>query len=452
MSKEKGQVFTPNWIVKEMIEFCDIDDITKIKIIDNSCGDGAFICEIAKQIISKNPKNIKDILENNIIGIELDTVAYNQCIKKLKEIEKENRLPKINWNINNDNTLKIYKKYENKFDLVIGNPPYVRIHNTVEDLSNFKFCKKGMTDLYLAFYEIGLKMLKPNGKLCYINPSSIFNSKAAEYAREKIISSKLLTKVVNFKHTQLFENIITYSTILLLDKNNITANIKYYECNFVNCVNLSYDDFIIGSSWYFDKSIQKLQTLKNIITNSNPKKYIVKNGVATLCDRVLINNNIPNSKYTINIIKGSTLKQSKTLFLYSEDFKPITFNNIPKNIQCYLLENEKLLKNRDLENKDIWWTYGRTQGIRDKGFLKLCVNTTIKDVKSIKTKLIDKGVLIYSGLYINIYNESEIKKIENLIKNKKFIDYISILGKYKSGGYYTFNTKDLSNYLNYYIT
>ena len=451
MSKEKGQVFTPNWIVKEMIKFCDIDDITRIRIIDNSCGDGAFICEIVKQIISKKPKNLKRILEKNIVGIELDQIAYNQCLNNLKEIEKENNLPKIKWNINNGNTLKIYKKYEKKFDLVIGNPPYVRIHNTKEDLSNFEFCKKGMTDLFLAFYEISLKMLKTNGKLCYINPTSIFNSKAAEIARKKIIKLNLLTKVVNFKHTQLFENITTYSTILLLDKNNTSNVVKYFDSDFTNWVNIPYNNFIIDNCWYFDKSLKKLQILKDIITNSKPKKYIVKNGVATLCDKVLIGDNIPNSIYTINIVKCSTLKETKTLFLYDDNFLPIEFNNIPRNIKNYLLKNKIFLKNRDLENKNIWWIYGRTQSIKDKNFMKLCINTTIKNLESIKTKIVDKGVLVYSGLYINIYNKNEIKKIQKLINNQSFIDYISILGKYKSGGYYTFNTKDLSNYLNYYI-
>lgn len=374
MSKEKGQVFTPNWIVKEMINFCDINDITKIKIIDNSCGDGAFICEIVKQIISKKPMNIKEVLENNIVGIELDPTAYNKCIKNLKIIEKENELPGINWNIKNNNTLKIYKEYEGKFDLVIGNPPYVRVHNTIEDLSEFEFCKKGMTDLFLAFYEVGLKMLKPNGKLCYINPSSIFNSKAAECARKRIIELSLLTKLINFKHTQLFENITTYSTILFLDKNNILKTIKYFENDFNNFVELSYDDFNINNFWYFDKSLEKLERLKNIITSTKTKKYIVKNGVATLCDKVLINDSIPDSKYTIDIIKGSTLKESKTLFLYDDNFMPINFEDIPKNIKEYLLENETSLKNRDLENKDVWWTYGRTQSIKDKYFIKLSIN------------------------------------------------------------------------------
>ncbi|QZX49305.1 class I SAM-dependent DNA methyltransferase [Mycoplasma sp. E35C] len=451
MSKEKGQVFTPNWIVKEMIKFSDIKDITKLKVIDNACGDGAFICEIVKQIIKAKPKNIKKVLEENVAGIELDQTAYKMCLVKLKVIEKEFNLPKIKWNIENANTLKVYKKYENKFDLVIGNPPYVRIHNTVENLSSFKFCNKGMTDLFLAFYEIGLKMLKKDGKLCYINPSSIFNSKASETARDYIVKEKLLTKVINFKHQQLFDKITTYSTVLLLDSANKQSTIDYYECGFNNPTRLSYDDFVINNFWYFSKSIKNLKSLKEIINNKKPQKIKAKNGVATLCDKVLINDNLPDSKYTLKIIKASTLKQTKTLFLYDDNFLPITFNDIPEKIKDYLLKNKKALKNRDLENKDLWWVYGRTQAIKDKNYAKICINTTIKDLKSIKIKKTKEGELVYSGLYLMIDNNSQEQKIKKIICNQNFIDYITMLGKYKAGGYYTFNTKDLSNYLNYYL-
>lgn len=433
-----------------MINLCDIKDITKIKVIDNSCGDGAFICEIVKQIVEANPNNIKQLLEENVFGIELDKQAYQQCLNNLKKIEKEYQLPKIKWNIRNDNTLKVYQEYESKFDLVIGNPPYVRIHNTIEDLSSFEFCNKGMTDLYLAFYEIGLKMLKPNGKLCFINPSSIFNSKASDFARKTVIQNKLLTKIVNFKHMQLFYKITTYSAILLLDKTNNDELIKYYESDLKAYSELSYSDFNINNFWYFDKSPAKLQMLKQIINNKKPELFKAKNGVATLCDKVLISDAIPESEFTINIVKGSTLKETKTLFLYDDNYLPFDFDLLPKNIQEYLIYNETALKNRDLEDKEHWWTYGRTQSIKDKNFMKLCVNTTIKDVKTIKVKKINKGTLIYSGLYLNINNDEEADLISNLICSQDFIDYISMLGKYKSGGYYTFNTKDLSNYLNYY--
>ncbi|MEJ3568453.1 Eco57I restriction-modification methylase domain-containing protein [Ureaplasma parvum] len=62
-------------------------------------------------------------------------------------------------------------------DFVIGNPPYVRIHNLIKEpnlIKNYLFSNKGMTDLYIIFYEIGIKMLNKNGILCYITPSSFF--------------------------------------------------------------------------------------------------------------------------------------------------------------------------------------------------------------------------------------------------------------------------------------
>ena len=56
-------------------------------------------------------------------------------------------------NIINANTLDVYQNYISKFDLIIGNPPYVRIHNMDSETKNeFSFSKKGMTDLYLIFY------------------------------------------------------------------------------------------------------------------------------------------------------------------------------------------------------------------------------------------------------------------------------------------------------------
>lgn len=55
-TKMLGQVFTPNHIVQKMLKMVDYDlskDLTNIKIIDNSCGDGAFLQEIVQILIEK---------------------------------------------------------------------------------------------------------------------------------------------------------------------------------------------------------------------------------------------------------------------------------------------------------------------------------------------------------------------------------------------------------------
>ena len=57
------------------------------------------------------------------------------------------------------------------------------------------------------------------------------------------------------------------------------------------------------------------------------------------------------------------------------------------------------------------------------------------------------GTGIYSGLYIlTAYGMDELK---NALFTDEFVRYISMLGKYKSGGYYTYSSKDLQRYINY---
>lgn len=58
------------------------------------------------------------------------------------------------------------------------------------------------------------------------------------------------------------------------------------------------------------------------------------------------------------------------------------------------------------------------------------------------------GTGVYSGLYL-IGNEQSLSKISEILLNEEFSIYISLLGKYKSGGYYTFSSKDIKAYLNY---
>lgn len=160
---------------------------------------------------------IATILTNNVYGIEIDPIAFNNCYQHLETIRIKYQLPKVKWKLFNANTLKVFANFISQFDLVIGNPPYVRIHNTNEDLKQFQFCQGGTSDLYITFYKIGLKMLKPNGKLCYLNPSSIFHSNAATILRNYLIKHQLLNAVIDFGHQQLFNKIMTYVAIVLLE-------------------------------------------------------------------------------------------------------------------------------------------------------------------------------------------------------------------------------------------
>lgn len=112
------------------------------------------------------------------------------------------------------------------------------------------------------------------------------------------------------------------------------------------------------------------------------------------------------------------------------------------------LESHKrdLLKGDDESARPFWYLYGRTQALKDVAFDKLAINTTIKDVKSIKINYASSGTGLYSGLYI--LSNIDFEFIKSLLLSEDFIRYVASLKKYKSDGYYTYNSKELEIYLN----
>jgi adenine-specific DNA-methyltransferase len=461
--KHSGQVFTPDFIVKNMLNFCgyNTNQILQKHIIDNSCGDGAFLCQIVSMycdfyLKENNDKaELKNELQTYIHGIELDNVAYENCLFNLNELVKSYKLENVKWNIKNADALTV-ADYDNKMDYVIGNPPYVRVHNLEENYSavkSFHFANGGMTDLYLVFFELGFRMLKKDGKLCYITPSSWLNSLAAANMRNYLFQHKKLVGLIDLEHFQAFEGITTYTLISLFDNSIFRDYFDYYvydetlkKNNLID--RLFYKDIMIDKEFYLSTQTE-LQHLKKIKYDGYPRLCIVKNGFATLADKIFIGN-LPFDEFTIPVIKASTGKWYKGFFPYDKNGKPISKNTIFKNekISNYLNSKKgELLKGDREENKTDWYLYGRTQALKDVYADKISINTIIKDISSIKLNQVAAGKGLYSGLYI--LTDVSFSEIENIIKSKDFINYIKALKKYKSGGYYTFNSKDLEYFLNY---
>jgi adenine-specific DNA-methyltransferase len=339
-------------------------------------------------------------------------------------------------------------------DFVIGNPPYVRVHNlsSYTDVKQYSFAQDGMTDLYLVFYEIGLSMLSKNGVLCYINPSSIFNSVAAKTARRNFIDEKLIKKVVDLKHYQPFDA-TTYTAILVLSKEDKKTYAEYYEYdntnnNVVHISDINYSEFYINGSYYFAGDDVR-SSIVNIIAGQ-PKRTVfdVKNGFATLYDKFFIDD-FDFEDYVIPIIKASTGRMSKCLFPYDNKGNLLPYEILTKipSIQKRYEQCHERLKSRSLERPETWYAFGRSQGIQDVYKKKFSVNTLIRNVSDIKLNPCDPGVGVYSGLYI--LTELEYGDLRELLFTAEFIEYVAMLGKYKSGGYYTYSSKDLLKFLDY---
>ena len=459
--KTKGRVYTPAHIVSNILDLSGYrgETILGKHVIDNSCGDGAFLAEIVRRYCEEaalahySRKRLVQDLETYIHGIEIDPEELQKAAGKASSVVSGFGLSKVEWDFNQGNTLAVHR-YDGLMDFVLGNPPYVRVHNladTYDTIKQFHFSQGGMTDLFLVFYEIGLNMLKPNGVLGYITPSSFFNSKAGTALRRHLVKNSLIESTVDLKHYQPFEA-ATYTTIMVLRKGEKHREIAYYEYDqnrlqprFVN--RLGYEDFCLDGNFYFGRKEPLAKLAKILSIKSKFAELDVKNGFATLLDSFFIGD-FSFSEWTIPIVKASTGKWATCLFPYDRSGRLIPYDSIAKTpVADYYAEHEDKLRARSITNPNEWYGFGRTQGIKDVYRKKYSVCSIIKSVEDLKITLSNKGSGVYGGLYI--LTDLPQKWICNVLLTDDFMDYISLMGKYKSGGYYTFSSGDLRRYLCY---
>lgn len=464
--KSKGRVYTPDYIVNNILDLAHYvgDHVVEKHVIDNSCGDGAFLCLIVKRYCEAALKKgfsldlLKEHLEKYIHGIEIEPVEHKKCLANVKKIvAKYGITADVSWDIICADTLSV-DKYNGKMDFVLGNPPYVRVHNlddSFDTAKKFSFTQGGMTDLYIVFYEIGLKMLNEKGVLGYISPSSFFNSLAGNYMRKYLVQERLIEKLVDLKHFQAF-NATTYTAIVILNKQRSANALEYYQFDEKNFIpyyveSLADDDYYIAKNFYFSTK-NNLSLLKKIFFNLGRCDIDVKNGYATICDDIFIGSFPFQSKYIIPVIKASRGEYQQIVYPYDQNGQLITEDSLVKEkaLYEYLFENKSRLLKRSSENKadSRWFAFGRSQAINDTYKNKVAINTLLRTSADLKIISAPAGTGVYSGLYLT-GNEQSLSKISEILLTDEFSTYISLLGKYKSGGYYTFSSKDMKAYLDY---
>ncbi|GAK60573.1 hypothetical protein U27_00470 [Candidatus Vecturithrix granuli] len=112
------------------------------------------------------------------------------------------------------------------FDAVIGNPPYIRIQTLKEWIPlevefykrKYVAASKGNYDIYVVFVECGLGLLNLSGKLGFILPSKFLSTDYGLPLRNLLSSQRVVERIVDFGHEQVFQNATTYTCLLFLAK------------------------------------------------------------------------------------------------------------------------------------------------------------------------------------------------------------------------------------------
>ena len=321
--KLNGAFYTPYFVVdyintRVILENSDKD----IKVIDPACGSGVFLVDALLKLKPKLKKSYKELVEENIFGIDIDprAVKRTEILLSLLVFEQEKSIPD-RFNIYNGNSLDkdfLRKTLSGlKFPAIVGNPPYVRIQNLEDETKKIirKYWKfiQGDTDIFIPFIELGIELMQENGKMGYITPNSYFTTHAGKNLRRFLQINKYIQELVDFNHYQVFEGITTYTTITIISKEPKTYFILKRVRNEEETKNL---DNVESEKIYFrelnpEKWVLVSDKEKEIITMIENSHYKLKDiadirvGLATLADKVYtIENPEEKGKYLVKFFAG----------------------------------------------------------------------------------------------------------------------------------------------------
>ena len=212
-----GEYFTPNWLIKKILEELwpyiveTKSKYNKIKILDPSCGSGAFLVQFLIKALQENLFTSYDEIFTTIYGFDINElsllmtkiniymVILNITRFRFKSEFKENlnsiiKFDSIIENVSQNKLLSYIetdqKSYlKNIFDLIIGNPPWITLKSmkdkeyqekVKEQFFAYKLIDKKQTHLFTQlelaalFYNMSIDLyLKNNGKICFVMPKSV---------------------------------------------------------------------------------------------------------------------------------------------------------------------------------------------------------------------------------------------------------------------------------------
>lgn len=475
-SKNKyGQYFTPQLIVDYMISISNIHENSSI--LEPSSGQGIFINTL-------NKKNFR-----NIIGYEIDKML---CQNQDFVINESFVTAEIN----------------EKFDLIIGNPPYIRWKNLEEELKkelkNHTLWKKdfnSLCDYSYIFILKSIELLKDGGELIFITPEYWLNTKHSLSLRNYMIQNGYFEQITHFNETPIFEK-ATVSTIIFKfikskNKNNSKIKLtKYYANrkltneimeNIQNKVNqkdtiyLEIDQFKEDKRWLLtsDEIKHELKIFENhcLIKNQtqvslfdfNTNKY---HTIGDVCD---IGNGMVSGldkAFQIHDIEHLNKNEKKHILkvIKAKDLKPYSYGNITYYIYLYGIEDENNLKNNfpnfynhfqvfkeKLEkrynyNREIpyWeWVFLRNFNLFSKNEKRIFVpcKERISNKNYFRFALVDKGFYPtqdVTALFKKENIQESIYYILALLNNKRVFDWLSSNGVVK-GNIVEFSEKPIAS-------
>ena len=276
--KKLGQYFTPKSIRELLLSKLPKKD--NADILDPACGSGEFLLSCKKYF--KNPI---------LYGFDIDKKLINIASKLVKNASIKN-FDFLNIDIN-----------KNKYDYIIGNPPYFELKLNEEIKKKYFDIIKGRVNIFSLFIKTGLDLLKDGGYLAYVVPPSMNNGAYFSKLREYIIKNSSLEYLHIIDGADNFHLANQKVMLIILKKTNSKKSSKYiFKKNGITI--FTEDKKFLNKAYKNTVSLKDIgYTVKtgSIIWNEHKEKLTNDKNNSTL---LIWASNINNGKIIIGYTKG----------------------------------------------------------------------------------------------------------------------------------------------------